>query len=249
MPVGTPPKGGPLGRSRSRLSASGLTTYLRCTRQWYLTRKVGISSPKSIGQVLGIVIEDALCNVMMNRPGPMESIDDLRKWAYELADEEAQHAWDIGLETWENSLWKRSDSDWSSVDVDDFRNKLYNGLELFFEEIQRCYEENGGPYLEQFRTGVEPYDIPTPKIGAKPHFPVPEKVRSLDARDWSSEHPFEWMKAESPIQWNEAWEVARPWFKDPRVHQPQRMFHPEGWAAGELDLVMRRDLSKRNAGG
>ena len=119
MPVGTPPKGGPLGRSRSRLSASGLTTYLRCTRQWYLTRKVGISSPKSIGQVLGIVIEDALCNVMMNRPGPMESIDDLRKWAYELADEEAQHAWDIGLETWENSLWKRSDSDWSSVDVDE----------------------------------------------------------------------------------------------------------------------------------
>ena len=77
MPVGTPPKGGPLGRSRSRLSASGLTTYLRCTRQWYLNRKVGISSPKTIGQVLGIVIEDALCNIMMNRPGPMESIEEL----------------------------------------------------------------------------------------------------------------------------------------------------------------------------
>ena len=241
MPVGTPPKGGPLGRSRSRLSASGLTTYLRCTRQWYLTRKVGISSPKSIGQVLGIVIEDALCNVMMNRPGPMESIDELREWAYELADQEAQNAWDTGLETWENSLWKRADSDWSTVDVQDFQNKLYNGLELFLEEIQRCYDAKGGPYLEQFRTGIEPYEIPTPKIGSKPHFPVPEKVRSLHARDWNSEHPFEWMDAESPVQWNEAWEVARPWFKDPRVHQPQRMFHPEGWAAGELDLVLRWD--------
>ena len=65
MPVGVPPKGGPLGRSRSRLSASGLTTYLRCPRQWYLTRKVGLSSPSSIGQVTGLVIEDALCRVLM----------------------------------------------------------------------------------------------------------------------------------------------------------------------------------------
>ena len=53
MPVGVPPKGGPLGRSRSRLSASGLTTYLRCPRQWYLTRKVGLASPSSIAQVPG----------------------------------------------------------------------------------------------------------------------------------------------------------------------------------------------------
>ena len=82
MPVGIPPKGGPLGRSRSRLSASGLTTYLRCPRQWYLTRKVGLSSPSSIGQVTGLVIEDALCRVLMNRPGPMNSLDELRTWAY-----------------------------------------------------------------------------------------------------------------------------------------------------------------------
>ena len=41
--------------------------------------------------------------------------------------------------------------------------------------------------------------------------------------------------------WVESWEIARPWIKDPRVHQPQRLFHPEGWAAGELDLVLRWD--------
>ena len=78
MPVGVPPKGGPLGRSRSRLSASGLTTYLRCRRQWYLTRKVGLSSPSSIGQVTGLVIEDALCRVLMQRPGDMNSFDELK---------------------------------------------------------------------------------------------------------------------------------------------------------------------------
>ena len=83
MPVGVPPKGGPLGRSRSRLSASGLTTYLRCPRQWYLTRKVGLASPSSIAQVTGLVIEDALCRVLMHRPGDVDSIDGLRTWAYE----------------------------------------------------------------------------------------------------------------------------------------------------------------------
>ena len=29
--------------------------------------------------------------------------------------------------------------------------------------------------------------------------------------------------------------------RPPRVHQPQRLFHPDGWAAGELDLVLRWD--------
>ena len=92
MPVGVPPKGGPLGRSRSRLSASGLTTYLRCPRQWYLTRKVGLSSPSSIGQITGLVIEDALCRVLMHRPGPMDSLEALRSWAYDLCQEEAKKA-------------------------------------------------------------------------------------------------------------------------------------------------------------
>ena len=94
MPVGVPPKGGPLGRSRSRLSASGLTTYLRCPRQWYLTRKVGLSSPSSIGQITGLVIEDALCRVLMHRPGSMDSLDALRSWAYDLCQEAATKAWE-----------------------------------------------------------------------------------------------------------------------------------------------------------
>ena len=216
MPVGVPPKGGPLGRSRSRLSASGLTTYLRCPRQWYLTRKVGLSSPSSIGQITGLVIEDALCRVLMHRPGPMESLEALRSWAYDLCQEEAKNAWEEGEDAWNARLWKRDDSDWSTVEVSDYEAKVRNGIDLFLEEVEACYNQNGGPYLEIFRSGSIPFRIPSPAWGNEPHFPVPEKIRSLQARDWSVEHSFEWQSQEEKIQWNEAWEIARPWFKDPR---------------------------------
>ena len=117
MPVGVPPKGGPLGRSRSRLSASGLTTYLRCPRQWYLTRKVGLASPSSIAQVTGLVIEDALCRVLMHRPGDVDSIDGLRTWAYEHCAREAEVAWEEGKEVWSNRLWKRDASELSLIHI------------------------------------------------------------------------------------------------------------------------------------
>ena len=81
MPVGIPPLGGPLGRSRSRISASGLTTFLRCKRQWFLGSKVGISGPLRPSQVIGIVLEDALCGLMMRRPkARIESLEQLKSW-------------------------------------------------------------------------------------------------------------------------------------------------------------------------
>ena len=150
-------KGGPLGRSRSRLSASGLTTFLRCPRQWYLTRKVGLSSPSSIGQITGLVIEDALCRVLMHRPGPMESLEALRSWAYDLCQEEAKNAWEEGEDAWNARLWKRDDSDWSTVEVSDYEAKVRNGIDLFLEEVEACYNQNGGPYLEIFRSGSIPF--------------------------------------------------------------------------------------------
>ncbi len=241
MPVGVPPKGGPLGRSRSRLSASGLTTYLRCPRQWYLTRKVGLSSPSSIGQVTGLVVEDALCRVLMHRPGPMGSLDELRTWAYEHCKEEALTAWQEGENAWNARLWKRDESDWSTVEVENYEQKIRHGVDLFLEEVEACFNQNGGPFVEQYRSETPPFNVPSPALGETPLFPVPEKVRSLQARDWSIDHTFKWQEQGKDIRWNEAWEIARPWFKDPRVHQPQRMFHPEGWAAGELDLVLRWD--------
>ena len=81
MPVGLPPLGGPLGRSRSRISASGLTTFLRCERQWFLGSKLGLSGPTTPSQVLGIVIEDELCGLLMHRPdASINSLTDLSHW-------------------------------------------------------------------------------------------------------------------------------------------------------------------------
>ena len=194
MPVGVPPKGGPLGRSRSRLSASGLTTYLRCPRQWYLTRKVGLSSPSSIGQVTGLVVEDALCRVLMHRPGPMDSMDELRTWAYEHCKEEALTAWQEGENAWNARLWKRDESDWSTVEVENYEQKIRHGVDLFLEEVEACFNQNGGPFVEQYRSETPPFNVPSPALGETPLFPVPEKVRSLQARDWSMDHPFKWQE-------------------------------------------------------
>ena len=79
MPVSKPPLGGPLGRSRSRLSASALTSFLRCERQWFLGNKVGIRGPLNPPQVLGIVLEDALCSILMQRPVGIDSIEELKQ--------------------------------------------------------------------------------------------------------------------------------------------------------------------------
>lgn len=70
MPVGLPPKGGPMGRTRGRLSASALTTYLRCPRQWLLGYQVGLQGPTRPSQILGIVLEEAFCDVLMMHPLP-----------------------------------------------------------------------------------------------------------------------------------------------------------------------------------
>ena len=76
MPVGLPPRGGPLGRSRGRLSASALTTYLRCPRQWLLGYQVGLQGPTRPSQVLGIVLEEAFCDVLMMHPPTVTNLED-----------------------------------------------------------------------------------------------------------------------------------------------------------------------------
>lgn len=242
MPVGTPPLGGPLGRSRSRLSASGLTTFLRCQRQWFLGSKLGLSGPTTPSQILGIVIEDELCGLMMHRPdASINSLTDLTQWIAEKIPEAAQRAYDAGFASWQDSLWHAEGASWDDVDASVLEEKLRAGLTLFMEEVNNCFNQNGGPYLRQFRRGECPFAVPSPAWGDEPRFPVPEKVRSFGMRTWAKDEPMNWLDESAPVSWHEAWEIARPWVKDPRVHQPQRLYHPEGWAAGELDLVLRWD--------
>ena len=245
MPFGTPPSGGPLSRTRTRISSSSLTKFLRCPKQFFLGNKLGLSSPRTIYQILGIVLEDSLCSILMRRPVSINSLDDLREWCYELADEEAQNCFQVGKENWESTIWQNQEQSWEDVEVDELARKIKNGLSLFLEEVENCYNSNGGPYLERFRSGDSPFKIPSPAWGEEPIFPIADKVRNFGMRSWSKEEIMTWQKDGQPITWNEAWEVARPWIKDPRVHQPQRLFHPDGWAAGELDLVLRWDGNLR----
>lgn len=242
MPVGVPPLGGPLGRSRSRISASGLTTFLRCQRQWFLGSKLGLSGPTTPSQILGIVIEDELCGLLMHRPDTsINSLTGLGHWISEKVPAAAQRAYDTGLAAWKDSLWHAEHTTWDDVLVESLEGKIRAGLTLFMEEVNRCYKENGGPYLEQYRSGNSPFEVPSPAWGDEPIFPVPDKVRSFGMRTWATDEPMVWLEKGAPVAWHEAWEIARPWVKDPRVHQPQRLYHPDGWAAGELDLVLRWD--------
>ena len=240
MPVSKPPLGGPLGRSRSRLSASALTSFIRCDRQWFLGNKVGIRGPLNPPQVLGIVLEDALCSILMQRPVGIDSIEELKQWAKGFIEDSVVTALSEGEKLWDEGIW-RVDENWSDVDVDRVRRRLNGGLELFIEEVIACHSANGGPYLELFRSGQQPFNVAAPSWGDEPVFPIPEKVPSIELRKWSNGVDAEWNDKGSPVSWSEAWEIARPWVKDPRVHQPQRMFHQDGWAAGELDLVLRWD--------
>ena len=241
MPFGTPPSGGPLSRTRRRISASSLTKYLRCPKQFFLSNKLGLSSPKSISQILGIVLEDSLCSILMRRPVSINSLDSLRDWCFNLADEEAKNCFELGRENWESSIWQNPQQSWNDVEIEELARKIKNGLSLFLKEVENCYKSNGGPYLEKFRKGESPFKIPSPAWGEEPIFPIADKVRNFGMRTWAEDESINWEEDGQPVTWNEAWEIARPWVKDPRVHQPQRLFHPDGWAAGELDLVLRWD--------
>ena len=118
--------------------------------------------------------------------------------------------------------------------------RLEGGLRLFMEEVKACFSAEGGPYLEAHRAGSIPFDVPAPTLGAAPSSPSRKskgcRTPLVDAT--ISTHV---VATGGAITWHEAWECARPWFKDPRVHQPQRLYHPDGWASGELDLVLRWD--------
>ena len=113
MPVGLPPLGGPLGRSRSRISASGLTTFLRCERQWFLGSKLGLSGPTTPSQVLGIVIEDELCGLLMHRPdASINSLTELSHWIAQKVPDAARRAQEAGQADWDASLWRTTDWVW-----------------------------------------------------------------------------------------------------------------------------------------
>ena len=268
MAVNQPSGRGPRGRSRSRLSASAVTTWLRCPRQWYLTRRLGLRGPISPEQILGRVLEEAFCGLLMERPNasdrpgwahwpkhhgldqdPPESVPlqvaskaDLDAWIRAKVPATAAAIQAIGAREWGRSAWTVTDRSWSDLTHERIVASLHHGLDLQMEEVERCHASGGGPHLGMLRAGGPLHDVPAPCWDDAVAHPYP-KDRTTHLLE--SEPVTPPICSDGPVSWREAWELARPWVKDPRVDQPQRIHHPNGHASGECDLILRWDGSVR----
>ena len=92
MPAQIPPEAQSIGRARGRLSASSLTSFLRCQNEWFLNYRIGLRGPLSPHQVMGIEVEDALCSILMHRSPIISSFEELVEWVIGLVPEHAKSA-------------------------------------------------------------------------------------------------------------------------------------------------------------
>ncbi|MED5485240.1 MAG: hypothetical protein VYE59_01340, partial [Candidatus Thermoplasmatota archaeon] len=154
----------------------------------------------------------------------------------------AKVVWDEGKKKWDDSVFKRDDRAWEDISIELIEKMLIGGIELFLEEVEKCNEGNGGPHLEKWRTNGDPFPIPAPCWHQKAKHPIPEKVpKHMDTEFFDRnffDTPF---TNKDKVNLKEVWEITRPWAKDPRIWQPQRLYHQEGWASGEMDLMIRWD--------
>ena len=239
MPV-IPQATGVHARSRRRLSASSLVTWERCKRDWFLTRRLGIRVASHPEMLLGHIVEEAVTAIWMERPHPTEGMDEgASTWApghhgkrMEIDSLESLKDWlrtlmrpvvDRMIEelnvAWSDCLWKAEGRSISDVKREKLNAMIKNAIKLQIGEATACLEANGGPHLEDFRKEGDPFGTPAPC--------------------WDDGIGTGWMKSGEPCSWWEAWEIARPWVKDTRILSAQRLFHPDGWAAGELDVAHR----------
>ena len=272
MPVGTPPLGGPVGRSRMRISASGLVSWQRCPRQWFHRTKQGLSGPVNPEMILGTIVEEAMVGLLMEDPGHQEldatpswvahhrgqalkstqdveeseSLAEIREYLLARVSKSAELVIELGAEEWDKAPFKREDREWTEITQERVEGLLKAGIEFQLAEVSACQEAQGGPHLDRWRKEGDPHLVSAPRWSEEPRFPIPDKVpgHSLKlALNNEEEGPINSIDGE--VKWSEAWRIARPWVKDPRVWQPQRLYHPDGWAAGELDLLLRWDGSAK----
>ena len=235
MPV-IPQATGVHARSRRRLSASSLVTWERCKRDWFLTRRLGIRVPMHPEMLLGHIVEEAATAIWMERAQPImqsgvtrwveseskgemevDSLQLLNDWLRTLMRPMVDEMLRQLAENWSNCLWKAEGRAHTDVKREKLNSMVKNAIKLQIAEATECLEANGGPHLEAFRAGGDPFGTIAPCWGGDTH----------------------WQAEGEPCTWWEAWEIARPWAKDPRITAAQRLFHPDGWAAGELDVAHR----------
>ncbi len=239
MPV-IPQPTGVHARSRRRLSASSLVTWERCRRDWFLTRRLGIRVPMHPEMLLGHIVEEAATGIWMERPHPTDgmakaastwapghegeqmeinSLETLNEWLRTLMRPIVDKIIEDINEDWSNCLWKAEGRSVGEIKREKLNAMVKNAIKLQMKETEACLDADGGPHLEAFRNGGDPFGTPAPC--------------------WDQELGLGWQPKGTPCTWWEAWEIARPWAKDPRIHTAQRLFHPDGWAAGELDVASR----------
>ena len=162
MPYTKPPLGGPIGRSRMRLSASSLVTWERGEREWFLKYKIALKSPKNPEMILGIIIEEALIGLMMESPSSkhipdksiwaswkknitynpknkepeINSINDLEKWINKKIPDAAKTVWNEGKIKWEESVYKKENRKWEDIEIQLIENMLLGGIKLFLKEVE-----------------------------------------------------------------------------------------------------------------
>ena len=239
MPV-IPQPTGVHARSRRRLSASSLVTWERCRRDWFLTRRLGIRVATHPEMLLGHIVEEAVTGIWMERPHPSEgmlegdsnwapgsagkkmaidSLDSLNDWLRTLMRPIVDKILEQINVDWSNCLWKAEGRDVVEIKREKLNAMIKSAIKLQIAEAKDCLEQNGGPHLEAFREGGDPFGTPAPC--------------------WEEGAGNGWQTKGEACSWWEAWEISRPWAKDPRISMAQRLFHPDGWAAGELDVAHR----------
>ena len=151
--------------------------------------------------------------------------DSLRDWASERANVHFQRCWDSAVENWRSSPNRVGSEE--DIDKEEGMQMVEAAISLHLDQVQACLEENGGPGMEDWRSG------------GRDHWPAPDGF----PREWATPHP---AVSEGQVSWAEAWEIARPWFVDPDAKSfTQTSAHPGEWFQGEYDLVYRWTGSPR----
>ena len=142
--------------------------------------QVGLQGPTRPSQILGVVLEEAFCDLLMMHPPVVSSHEELLAWATAQVPTMATLAYEKSEAAWNDVLWKSDPTDWDRVTTASIEDRLMGGLGLFMSEVEACFAASGGPYLEQRRAGEVPFAVPEPCLGAAPVYPLPEKVRDVD---------------------------------------------------------------------
>jgi len=163
----------------------------------------------------------------------ISSLKELEAWLGTLVPAAARLVLERLHSGWAAATWKDESRSMDEFPADNIENLLFNGIGLQIAEAGLCLAAGGGPWLDMFRQHGDPFVPLAPRWDSPP-----DGVKKMNSRA-AEPNQKGWRAVGEKVTWWEAWEVSRPWMKDMRIDMPQRLHHPDGWAAGEMDVVHR----------